>query len=73
MSKVQITICGKPALVDADQVQLLQQKEALISQAGVIKSRANELSAVAALVEMDKIVSQIIQLNRKIRSNVQFI
>ena len=73
MSKVQITVGGKLALVDADQVQLLQQKESLISQASAIKSRANELSAVEALIEMDKIVSEIIQLNRKIRSNVQFI
>jgi hypothetical protein len=73
MSKVQITIAGRQALVDEDQAQLLKRKEELIAEAQAAKAHAGELGAVAALVEMDKIVSEIIQLNRKIRPNVQFI
>lgn len=73
MSKVQITLAGRQALVDADQVPLLKRKEALLAQAQAAKARAGEVSAVAALVEMDKIVSEIIQLNREIRSTVQYI
>ncbi len=73
MSKVQITLAGRQALVDADQVPLLKRKEALLAQAQAAKARAGEVGAVAALVEMDKIVSEIIQLNREIRSTVQYI
>jgi hypothetical protein len=73
MSKVQITIAGRPALVDEDQVPLLKRKEELVAEADAAKARANKLSAAEALVEMNKIVSEIIQLNRKIRPNVQFI
>lgn len=59
--KVQITIHGRQALVDHDQVKLLKNKEALVKD-----SIANPQNAI-------KNSSKIISLNRRIRKNVKFL
>lgn len=59
--KVQITIHGRQALVDHDQVKLLKNKEALVND-----SIANPQNAI-------KNSSKIISLNRRIRKNVKFL
>lgn len=73
MNKVQITISGKQALVDADQVKLLLKKEALVAQALSLQKRANSMTAYEHMVAAGEITGQIIKLNRRIRKNVQFI
>lgn len=73
MNKVQITISGKQALVDADQVKLLLKKEALVAQALSLQKRANSMTAYEHMMQAGEITGQIIKLNRRIRKNVQFI
>lgn len=73
MNKVQITISGKQALVDADQVKLLLKKEALVAKAQILQKRANTMIAHEHMMQASEICAQIIKLNRRIRKNVQFI
>lgn len=73
MNQVQITLQGKQALVDADQVKLLLKKEALVAEALSLRDRANTLSAYDHMQESSKIATQIIRLNRRIRKTVKFI
>lgn len=73
MQKVQMTVHGREALVDADMVELMTKKAALVKAAVDLKDVASTMSAAAHLAATDAIVKQIIRLNRRIRKNVQFI
>jgi hypothetical protein len=73
MQKVQMTVHGMQALVDADMVKLMTKKEALVKAASAIQQAADTMSAAEHLAAMDAIVKQIIRINRRIRQNVQFI
>ena len=73
MNKVEITLHGRQAMVDADQVKILMKKEALVAEALSLQKRANTMSAYEHMMEAGKITGQIIRLNRRIRKNVQFI
>ena len=73
MQKVQMTIHGREALVDADMVALMTKKAALVKAAVDLKDVAGTMSAAEHLAATDAIVKQIIRLNRRIRQNVQFI
>ena len=73
MQKVQMTIHGRQALVDADMVELMTKKAALVKAAVDLKDVADTMSAAEHLAATDAIVKQIIRLNRRIRQNVQFI
>lgn len=69
MEKVQITLRGKQALVDADQVKKLLTKDKLVSEATVL--RRNETPE--NLEKLKQVMSKIIRLNRTIRQNVIFL
>ena len=73
MQKVQMTVHGREALVDADMVGLITKKAELVKAAVDLKDVANTMSAAEHLAATDAIVKQIIRLNRRIRQNVQFI
>lgn len=73
MQKVQMTVHGREALVDADMVGLMTKKADLVKAAVDLKNVANTMSAAEHLAATDAIVKQIIRLNRRIRQNVQFI
>lgn len=73
MQKVQMTIHGREALVDADMVALMTKKAVLVKAAVDLKDVADTMSAAEHLAATDAIVKQIIRLNRRIRQNVQFI
>ena len=73
MQKVQMTVHGREALVDADMVGLMTKKAELVKAAVDLKDVANTMSAAEHLAATDAIVKQIIRLNRRIRQNVQFI
>lgn len=73
MQKVQMTIHGREALVDADMVKLMTKKAELVKAAVDLKDVADTMSAAEHLAATDAIVKQIIRLNRRIRQNVQFI
>lgn len=66
MQKVQITISGKQALVDADQVSKHLRKQALVKSAMAAQKNNDQ----PLLME---IMGKIIRLNRTIRQNVKFI
>lgn len=73
MQKVQMTVHGREALVDADMVVLMTKKAELVKAAVDLKDVVNTMSAAEHLAATDAIVKQIIRLNRRIRQNVQFI
>ena len=75
MNKVEVSIHGQRALVDEDQVKKVLKKQDLASRAMVLQNRMKKDPALTPLIqpEMNKIMSQIIRLNRTIRQNVQFI
>lgn len=66
-NKVEIVLFGKRALVDADQVKMLQKKESLVIKATDLQS------ANGSVEELQKIVRSIRGLNGKIRQNVVFL
>lgn len=73
MSKVEMVYFGKRALVDADQVKKLQQKEMLVAQATDLANMAKAYPNLGADLELDKVMAKIVRLNRTIRQNVQFL
>lgn len=74
MTKVQITLFGKQALVDADQVSLLLKKEKLMTEARELQSQMKGYDTPMSVdVAMNAVMGKIQSLNRKIRQNVQFL
>ena len=76
MTKVQINLHNKLALVDQDQVGFLLKKESLVKQAVAIQNAMRSSNVKPVFVdneELMKIMGKIRRLNKKIRQNVQFI
>jgi hypothetical protein len=79
MNKVEITISGRRALVDDDQVKLHVQKQKLIVDAAVITTwllsdnKAKPTEIFDENERLSEIGMEIIRINRRIRKNVQFI
>jgi hypothetical protein len=72
MQKVEIQICGKRALVDADQVKLHRQKQALLQEWSTAENLPYSSKYMKNMV-MSDFADKMISLNRRIRKNVQFI
>lgn len=78
MQKVQIQIFGKDALVDRDQVRLLQKKQVAVKEAQRLQEllpqfRTGSEQRVELQCQLEIVSGQIISLNARIRKNVQFI
>jgi hypothetical protein len=77
MQKVQMTILGKQALVDADQVKKHIDKQFCVARVIELQDKlAKENDPVCKMILQDDLrdlSSRIIKLNRTIRKNVQFI
>ena len=73
MQKVQMTVHGREALVDADMVNLMTKKQELVRRAMEIKTLGSTMSAQAHLDMTDEVVGKIIRLNKRIRKNVIFL
>lgn len=76
MQKVQMTVGGREALVDADMVAKMKRKADLVAAAGRLQGVMNAVPREAEpilQVQLQKIMGKIIRLNRSIRKNVQFI
>lgn len=69
ISKVIITLHGKQAEVDSDQVKMLLKKESLVNRAMILKDD----KTIEAKTEIIKVMGKIISLNRRIRKNVRFL
>ena len=76
MQKVQMTVGGREALVDADMVKLMTKKAELVAGAGRLQGVMNAVPTIAQPIlqkQLQEIMGKIIRLNRRIRKNVQFI
>lgn len=76
MQKVQMTVGGREALVDADMVSKMKRKADLVAAAGRLQGVMNAVPREAEPIlqaHLQKIMGKIIRLNRSIRKNVQFI
>lgn len=77
MQKVQITLFGKAALVDADQVKKHVEKQLLVARVkeinAMIEAEADGICKQLLRDEAVLLASRIIRLNRTIRKNVQFV
>ena len=73
MQKVQMTVHGREALVDADMVNLMTKKQELVRRAMEIKALGSTMSAQAHLDMTDEVMGKIIRLNKRIRKNVIFL
>ena len=77
MVKVQITVFGKQALVDQDMVKKMLKKQALVNEVLELSEmlKIEKSPTVQMFLEMKsrKVSVSIINLNRTIRKNVQFI
>jgi len=67
-TRVQITLHGRIATVDSDQVKLLKKKEAAVK---MVLSLNDDLS-YAAKLEMDRNTAIIIRTNRRLRRTVVY-
>lgn len=77
MQKVQMTISGKQALVDADQVKKHIDKQFCVARVLELQAKmAKETDPVCKQIlqsDISDFAARIIKLNRSIRKNVQFI
>jgi hypothetical protein len=77
MQKVQIVVFGRTALVDEDMVKKMLKKEQLVNRSSALREAIDhDLSpSLLSLInqERQEIARKIINLNRTIRQNVQFI
>ena len=76
MKKVQMTVGGREALVDADMVSKMKRKADLVAAAGRLQGVMNAVPHEAEPIlqaHLQEIMGKIIRLNRSIRKNVQFI
>lgn len=66
-----IVLFGRCAMVARADVATLKRKEKLVKQAEALQREANESGDSAVLVELRKVASKIIAINRKIsRENI---
>lgn len=76
MQKVQMTVGGREALVDADMVKLMTKKAELVKAAMNLQHVMDSVPTIAQPIlqkQLNDIAGKIIRLNRRIRQNVQFI
>ena len=76
MQKVQMTVHGREALVDADMVKLMTKKAELVKAAMNLQHVMDSVPTIAQPIlqkQLNDIAGKIIRLNRRIRQNVQFI
>ena len=77
MQKVQMTISGKQALVDADQVKKHIDKQFCVARVMELQAKmVKETDPVCKQIlqsDLRDLAARIIKLNRSIRKNVQFI
>jgi predicted transcriptional regulator len=66
ISKVQMVIGNRIALVDSDQVDMRTRKTKLVAE-------AMALTASGRTMELEEVIKKIQRLNRTIRKNVQFL
>lgn len=70
-----ITLAGRKAEVDADQVKLLLKKEELVAACSNLQTyiKSDPINHAYANEILSKNVSKIISLNRRIRRTVRFL
>lgn len=76
MERVIITLHGKQAEVDKDQVKMLLKKEALVKRSMEIQFNPDHSKRVVSWAEDEELrsnTSKIIGLNRRIRRTVKFL
>lgn len=71
--KVEITYFNKKAIVDADQVDMLLQKEAAVNELMNFDKILNTNGGCVEMGKIKKCRAKILRLNKKIRQNVQFV
>ena len=76
MEKVKITIKGKAALVDADQVSIYEM-QAMLHDMALDKAAALEFISPCAVKpyysELQDIIDRMVELDKTLRKNVQFL
>lgn len=75
MNKVEMTVFGKRALVDADMVKKMEKKQELTHQARGLQAFIKSDPAGRAYANglLDKVMGKLIRLNRTIRPTVEFL
>lgn len=76
MQRVQITVMGRPAIVDQDMVKKMLKKNELVAGATRLQAVMNAVPSEAEPIlqkQLQEIMGKIIRLNRTIRRTVQFI
>lgn len=75
MNRVEMTVFGKRALVDADMVKKMEKKQELTYQAQSLRVfiKADPVGHAFANKVLDKVMSKLIRLNRTIRPTVVFL
>lgn len=82
MEKIEMLVSGKRALVDQDQVQLVERKQMMVAEAMRIKEQLKKLAKDAQHApksiawyenKLSETMTTIIKLNRRIRQNIIFI
>lgn len=75
MNRVEMTVFGKRALVDADMVKKMEKKQELTFQARGLQVfiKSDPVGHAYANALLDKVMSKLIRLNRSIRPTVQFL
>ena len=75
MQKVEMTVSGRRALVDADMVKKMAKKQKLVADAAAfskyLKADPVNHAYVAPLIE--EVMRKLIRLNRTIRPTVEFL
>lgn len=67
MEMIEVTICGKRALVPVEHKAKILRKEALVAEASAMQKAGRPVE------ELQKVMGKIIRLNRQIPPCVQFI
>lgn len=75
MSRVEMTVFGKRALVDADMVKKMQKKQELTEKAVTLRTfiKSDPVGRAYANALLDEVMGKLIRLNRSIRPTVQFL
>ncbi len=75
MNKVEMTVFGRRALVDADMVKKMEKKQELTNQARGLQVFIKEDPSGRAYARdlLDKVMGKLIRLNRTIRPTVEFL
>lgn len=75
MNRVEMTVFGKRALVDADMVKKMTKKQELTEKAMSLRTfiKADPAGRAYANALLDEVMGKLIRLNRTIRPTVQFL